>query len=65
MFAKKLDEWFVTQDHELFPMIRERDVDDAALSFRDGWFNVVTCMWYPMDDDKRFRARSAHDISLL
>jgi hypothetical protein len=53
VFAKKLDEWFLTQDHELFPMIRERDVDDAALSFRDGWFNVVTCMWYPMDDDKR------------
>ena len=53
VFAKKLDEWFVLQDHKDFPIIRPGDIDRAALSFRDGWFDVVTCKWFPMDDNER------------
>ena len=53
VFVKKLDEWFAEQDHPLFPIIRPADVDRAAIAFRDGWFDVETCQWFPMDDAER------------
>jgi hypothetical protein len=47
VYTKKLQEWFMTQDHPHFPMIRPKDVCREAMAFLDGLYNIAEHSWHP------------------
>lgn len=57
---RRLEEWFSSQDHPRFPILRPQDLQDNVISFKDGWLDINTMKWYPVDDAERFELLGAH-----
>ena len=47
-YVAQLDQWFQTQDHPRFPMIRKQHISRTAIGFRDGWVDAATGVWHPV-----------------